>query len=90
MQWMMAYGKATGENYWVRLAEVNAVAASKNATSSDGLWLSSWWGGPIKDPETHPGMFRTLEATTSLFAWTGYYSGSSAIDARVHRHGHRR
>lgn len=88
MQWMMAYGKATGENYWVRLAEVNAVAASKNATSSDGLWLSSWWGGPIKDPETHPGMFRTAAATTSLFAWTGYYAGLDGTAARSSRVGH--
>jgi Glycosyl hydrolase family 76 len=78
MQWMMAYGKATGERYWLRLAEVNAVAAQRHALSGGGLWLSSWWGGPIKDPETHPGMFRTAAATTSLFAWTGYYASASA------------
>lgn len=84
MQWMMAYGQATGERYWLRLAEVNAVAAEKHATSSDGLLLSSWWGGPIGDPETHPGMFRTAAATTSLFAWTAYYSGSGAATARRH------
>lgn len=83
MQWMMAYGQATGERYWLRLAEVNAGAAERHATASDGLWLSSWWGGPIKDPETHEGMFRTAAATTSLFAWTAYYSGQGASDARV-------
>ncbi len=86
MQWMMAYGKATGENYWLRLAEVNSAAAARNATSSDGLRLSSWWGGPIRDPETHPDMFRTAAATTSLFAWTGYYAGPGASAARERRH----
>lgn len=90
MQWMMAYGKATGENYWLRLAEVNAAAADRHATSSDGLWLSSWWGGPIGDPETHPGMFRTAAATTSLFAWTAYYQGGSVTAAANHAHRHRR
>ncbi len=90
MQWMMAYGKATGESYWLRLAEVNAAAADRHATSSDGLWLSSWWGGPIGDPETHPDMFRTAAATTSLFAWTAYYQGGSATATRVHRHSRRR
>jgi hypothetical protein len=90
MQWMMAYGKATGENYWLRLAEVNAAAAARHATSSDGLWLSSWWGGPIGDPETHPGMFRTAAATTSLFAWTAYYQGGSVTAAANHAHRHRR
>lgn len=81
MQWMMAYGEATGQRYWLRLAEVNAGAAAEHAASSGGLWLSSWWGGPIGDPETHPGMFRTSAATTSLFAWTAYYAGSSASAA---------
>jgi Glycosyl hydrolase family 76 len=74
MQWMMAYGRATGQRYWLTLAEVNAAAAAANA-SSHGQWLSSWWGGAIADPETHPGMFRTMAATTSLFAWVGFYSG---------------
>ncbi len=83
MQWMMAYGKATGERYWLRLAEVNAVAAQRHATSGGGLWLSSWWGGPIRDPETHSGMFRTAAATTSLFAWTGYYAAADAVTARA-------
>ena len=90
MQWMMAYGQATGENYWLHLAEVNAAAAARHATSSDGLWLSSWWGGPIGDPETHPDMFRTAAATTSLFAWTAYYQGGSATAAVNHAHRHHR
>lgn len=90
MQWMMAYGQATGESYWLRLAEVNAGAAARHASSGDGLWLSSWWGGPIGDPETHPGMFRTAAATTSLFAWTAYYQGGSATAAANHAHRHRR
>ncbi len=75
MQWMMAYGQAVGDPYWTRLAEVNAAAAAKHAADSEGLWLSSWWGGPIKDPETHPGMLRTMSATTSLFAWLSLYAG---------------
>ncbi len=91
MQWMMAYGQATGQKYWLRLAEVNAAAAAAHATDGSGLWLSSWWGGPIGDPETHPGMFRTAAATTSLFAWTGLYSPASASTAeRSGRSAHRR
>jgi hypothetical protein len=74
MHWMMAYGQATGERYWVTLAEVNAASAAANAANAKGLWLSSWWGGAIADPETHPSMFRTMAATTSLFAWVGLYS----------------
>jgi hypothetical protein len=74
MQWMMAYGRATGEPYWLTLAEVNAEAAATNAGDRQGLWLSSWWGGEIGDPETHPNMLRTDAATTSLFAWVGLYS----------------
>jgi hypothetical protein len=75
MQWMLAYGQATGERYWLTLAEDNAAAADTNAANNQGLWLSSWWGGEIADPETHPNMFRTMAATTSLFAWVGVYSG---------------
>jgi hypothetical protein len=75
MQWMTAYGQATGEPYWLTLAEVNAAAAATNAANQGGLWLSSWWGGDIADPETHPNMLRTMAATTSLFAWVGMYAG---------------
>jgi hypothetical protein len=74
MQWMMAYGQATGQQYWLNLAQVNAAAAAKNATNGQGLWLSSWWGGQIADPETHPKMLRTAAATTSLFAWLTLYT----------------
>jgi hypothetical protein len=75
MQWMLAYGQASGNGYWLTLAEVNAAAAATHAADSQGLWLSSWWGGAIADPETHPNMFRTMAATTSLFAWIGVYAG---------------
>jgi hypothetical protein len=75
MQWMMVYGQAVGDPYWAKLAEVNAAAAVEHATDSDGLWLGSWWGGPIADPETHPDMLRTMSATTSLFAWLTLYAG---------------
>ena len=78
MQWMLAYGQASGERYWLTLAEVNAAAASTHAAEQRGLWLSSWWGGSIADPETHPNMFRTMAATASLFAWLGVYAGPSA------------
>jgi hypothetical protein len=78
MQWMMAYGQATGERYWLTLAEVNAAAAATNAANRQGLWLSSWWGGEIADPETHPSMLRTMAATTSLFAWVGVYSSAGS------------
>jgi hypothetical protein len=78
MQWMMAYGQATGEPYWLTLAEVNASAAATNAANGQGLWLSSWWGGAIADPETHPNMLRTVGATTSLFAWVGVYSSTGS------------
>jgi hypothetical protein len=77
LQWMLAYGQATGDPYWLKLAEVNAAAAAHNAVNSQGLWLSSWWGGPIRDPETHPAMFRTMAATASLFAWTAVYAGAA-------------
>jgi len=78
MQWMMAYGQATGEQYWLTLAEVNAAAAATNAAKRRALWLSSWWGGDIADPETHPNMLRTAAATASLFAWVGVYSNASS------------
>ncbi len=97
MQWMMAYGQATGERYWLTLAQVNAAAAATHAsaatathaatatnassfaaTTGGSLWLSSWWGGPIADPETHPNMLRTAAATTSLFAWLDLYSGAGS------------
>jgi Glycosyl hydrolase family 76 len=73
-QWMMAYGQATGDSHWASEAELNASAAAKHAADGRGLWLSSWWGGSIPDPETHPGMFRTMAATTSLFAWLSVYA----------------
>lgn len=75
MQWMMAYGQATGEPYWLSLAQLNAAAASTHAAAR-GLWLSSWWGGAIADLETHPNMLRTAAATTSLFAWLQVYSAA--------------
>jgi hypothetical protein len=106
MQWMMAYGQATGEPYWLNLAQVNAAAAATHAsaatnanasaaaaatnaiaavatnasaaTNGGGLWLSSWWGGAIADPETHPSMLRTAAATTSLFAWLQVYSAAGS------------
>lgn len=74
LQWMMAYGQATGDPYWVKLAELNAAAAASHAADRQHVWLDSWWGGPIRDPETHPGMLRTLGATTSLFAWLSLYA----------------
>jgi hypothetical protein len=74
LQWMMAYGQAVGDPYWVKLAEVNAAAAAKHVAIRRGLWLGSWWGGPIKDPETHPWMLRTAASTTSLFAWLSLYA----------------
>jgi hypothetical protein len=99
LQWMMAYGQATGESYWLKLAEVNAAAAARHAADSHGLWLSSWWGGPIPDPETHPNMIRTVGATASLFAWLAVYAGPHAGSAgpppppshgaRVHKRGSR-
>jgi hypothetical protein len=73
---MMAYGQATGEPYWLSLAQVNAAAAATHAASGHGLWLTSWWGGAIADPETHPSMLRTAAATTSLFAWLELYSAA--------------
>ncbi len=73
-EWMMAYGKAVGDSHWLELAQTNAAAAAQHAASTDGLWLGSWWGGPIKDSQTLPGMFRTMAGTTSLFAWLAYYS----------------
>jgi hypothetical protein len=73
-EWMMAYGHAVGDNHWLELAEQNAAAAAQHATATRGLWLGSWWGGPIRDSQTLPGMFRTMAGTTSLFAWLAYYS----------------
>jgi hypothetical protein len=74
-EWMMAYGKAVGDNHWLELAATNASAAAQHAAAGHGLWLGSWWGGPIKDSQTLPGMFRTMAGTTSLFAWLACYSG---------------
>jgi hypothetical protein len=78
MHWMMAYGKATGQGYWLTLAQVNAAAAQTYAAGGQGLWLSGWWGGEIPDPETRPNMFRTMAATTSLFAWVAAYSSTGS------------
>jgi hypothetical protein len=75
LQWMMAYGQAVGDGHWLELAQVNAAAAAQHAAAYRGLWLGSWWGGPISDSQTLPGMFRTTAGTTSLFAWLAYYSG---------------
>ncbi len=72
-EWMMAYGRAVGDGHWLELAEANAAQAVQHATIGDGLWLGSWWGGPIEDSQTLPGMFRTMAGTTSLFAWLSYY-----------------
>ena len=74
MEWMMAYGKAVGDNHWLEVAEANATQATQHAMIGDRLWLGSWWGGPIRDSQTLPGMFRTMAGTTSLFAWLAYYS----------------
>jgi hypothetical protein len=74
-EWMMAYGKAVGDSHWLELAATNGSAAAQHAAAGHGLWLGSWWGGPIKDSQTVPGMFRTMAGTTSLFAWLAYYSG---------------
>ncbi len=41
LQWMMAYGQATGDPYWLKLAELNAAAAQAHATTAGGLWLGS-------------------------------------------------
>jgi Glycosyl hydrolase family 76 len=76
LQWMMAYGQAIGDPYWTTLAEVNAAAAARHVGRAP--WLGSWWGGPIRDPETHPGMFRTMASTTSLFAWVAAYGSGRA------------
>jgi Glycosyl hydrolase family 76 len=73
-EWMMAYGQAVGDDHWLELAQVNAAAAAQHAAIGDGLWLGSWWGGPIRDSQTLPGMFRTMAGTTSLFAWLADYS----------------
>ncbi len=76
-EWMMAYGRAVSDNHWQELAQINAAAAAQHAAIGDGLWLGSWWGGPIRDSQTLPGMFRTMAGTTSLFAWLAYYTQSS-------------
>jgi len=73
MQWMMAYGHATGEHFWLQLAEVNAGAAAENARTPTGLYLSSWWGGPFGSFEILPNELQTQGATASLFAWTALY-----------------
>lgn len=78
MHWMVAYGQASGDPYWHQLAEVNANVAAHQVEGENGLWLGSWWGGPIEDSETAPGMFRTMAATTSLFAWLSYYDSPRA------------
>jgi Glycosyl hydrolase family 76 len=77
LQWMMAYGQAVGDSYWTTLAQVNASAAAAHVAAA-GAWLGSWWGGRIRDPETHPDMFRTMASTSSLFAWTAAYSDGGA------------
>jgi hypothetical protein len=74
MEWMMAYGRAVGDGHWLEVAQANAAEATRHAADGRGLWLGSWWGGPITDPQTQPGMFRTMAGTTSLYAWLAYYS----------------
>jgi hypothetical protein len=74
MEWMMAYGRAVGDTHWLEVAQANAAQAAHHVADGRGLWLGSWWGGRIADTQTVPGMFRTMAATTSLFAWLAYYS----------------
>jgi len=74
LQWMMAYDQATGGHHWVAVAQANAAAADTHASDARGLWLQSWWGGPIRDRNTQPDMLRTVGGTTSLYAWLAYYS----------------
>jgi Glycosyl hydrolase family 76 len=73
-EWMLAYGRAVGDEHWLQVARANAEQAAAHAADGRGLWLGSWWGGPITDPQTHPGMFRTMAGTTSLFAWLARYA----------------
>ncbi len=74
-QWMMAYDQATGDHHWIAVAQNNAQAAIAHASNGQGLWLNSWWGGPINDRNTQPNMLRTVGGTTSLYAWLAYYGG---------------
>ncbi len=74
LQWMMAYAQSTGDTHWIAVAQANAAAALRHTSAEQGLWLGSWWGGPITDPNTQPGMFRTMAGTTSLYAWLAYYA----------------
>ena len=73
MQWMMAYDEATGGTHWIEVARANAAEAAHHTPNGDGLWLDAWWGGEIHEINTQPGMFRTMAATTSLYAWLAYY-----------------
>jgi len=77
-QWMMAYDHATGGDHWIAAAQANATAAMTHASNAQGLWLDSWWGGPIRDRNTEPNMLRTAGGTTSLYAWLAYYDSSAA------------
>ncbi len=73
LQWMMAYGAATGVNYWLQLAEVNAGEAAKHAVNRSGEYLKSWWGAPFEGLKFR-GLMRTDVSTASLFAWVSVYA----------------
>lgn len=74
LQWMMAYGQATGVGYWLHLAEVNGQEAARHAADRSGMYLKSWWGKPFGGLKLG-GLIRTDTATASLFAWLDVYSG---------------
>ncbi len=83
LQWMMAYGRAVGDMHWLTVAAINARGAMQHATDRRGLWLGSWWGGPIADRNTQPDMFRTMAGTTSLYAWLAVYASGTDSSARA-------
>ena len=76
LQWMMAYGQATGDPYWLKLARAQR-RGGRRRTRRPAAGCGSRAGGAARshDPETHSNMFRTMAATTSLFAWVAVYSG---------------
>ena len=70
MQWMMAYGQATGQGYWLQLAEVNAGARPTDAANAQGLWLGKLVGRGDRRSRNASRNVPHEAATASLFAWT--------------------
>ena len=54
LQWMMAYGQATGDPYWLKSRSSTPRAAQLTPTTTGGLWLAAGGAGRSRTPKPIP------------------------------------